>query len=94
MFAQGAQNRSRLRVNGREIVELAAKMNRAIGLEGPAEINLLARAALQVGKKPRRGVRVLINVAASSLAAAHALPAVKTAVGKTKAGRSRQNRSC
>ena len=83
MFPQRAQDRSRLPVHGGKVVELAAKMNRAVGHFRRAEINLFARGALQVGKQTRGGVGVVVNVAARSGATAHAFPAVKAAVGKT-----------
>src|SRR5580692_9610988 len=93
MFAQRAQDRPRLGVHSGKIVELAPKMNGAVGLDGAAEINSLAFAALQFGKEPRRRMGVAINVAASSLATAHTLPTVITSVRKTKGSRSGQYRS-
>ena len=82
MFAERAQNRSGLSVHGGVVVELAAKINCAVRLLRQTEIYLLARAAFQFGKQPRRRVRVVINVAARSLATAHAFPAIVTSVRK------------
>src|ERR1035441_1492081 len=89
MFAQCTQNTSGLSVHGRKIIELAAKMNRAVWLLREAEINLLARAALQFGKQPRRRVGVMINMAAGSLATADAFPAVIASILKPVSRRSR-----
>ena len=91
MFAQGAQDGPGLGVHGREVVELAPEMNRAVRLQRQAEINLLARDAFQVREQPRHGVGVMPDVAAGALAAADAFPAVEAAVGKAVAGRGGQD---
>ena len=84
MFAQRAQNRPRLRVHGGNIVELAAKMNRPVGLCARPKSMLSRVLAFQFGKQPRRRMGIMINMAAGSLATAHAFPAVKPPVRKTE----------
>ncbi len=87
VFAQGAQDGAGLGIDGGEVDELAAEMNGAVGLEGQAEIDLLARETFQVREEPGDGMGVLPDVAAGALTAADAFPAVEAAIGKAVAGR-------
>src|ERR1039458_5531744 len=93
MFAQCTQNTSGLSVHVGKIIEFPGTTNRSIWLLREAEINLLARAALQFGKQPRRRVGVMINMAAGSLATADAFPAVIASILKPVSRRSRQDGS-
>src|SRR6267154_5731733 len=91
MFAQRSQNRPRLGINRRKIIELPSKVNRAICLKRQAQIHLLASHPFQLRKEVRHRLSVLPHMTASALATPHALPSVETAVAEAMTSRSRQD---
>ena len=84
MFAQGAQNRAGLGVDGRDVVELAAEMNRAVRLQRQAEIDPFARDPFEVGEQPGHGVGVVPDVAAGARGNSRRLPSRRT--GRCRTG--------
>src|SRR5262249_39745900 len=91
MLSQGAQNGTCLRIDGGKIVELAAKMNRAVPLQRQAKVNFLTRGALEVRKQAGHCVGVLPNIPARAFTATHSYPTVKPTVAEPVGGRGRKD---
>ena len=91
VFPEGTQDRARLGIDRRNIVELPTKMDRPVLLEAEAEIDLLPHHSLQFRKQTGHGMGIVPHVPACSLTAPNTLPAVEAPIAKPVACGCRQN---